>query len=112
MERIIQLNPDAILLSPYENSGNYGKLGQMGIPLVECADYMEGSPLGRTEWMKFYGILFGTEAHANGMFDNIEKEYKRLTALTDTVSYRPKVMIDRLYGNSMCLQPIQQWEDS
>ena len=100
MERIIQLNPDAILLSPYENSGNYGKLGQMGIPLVECADYMEGSPLGRTEWMKFYGILFGTEAHANGMFDNIEKEYKRLTALTDTVSYRPKVMIDRLYGNS------------
>ena len=100
MERIIQLNPDAILLSPYENSGNYGKLGQMGIPLVECADYMEGSPLGRTEWMKFYGILFGTEARANGMFDNIEKEYKRLTALTDTVSYRPKVMIDRLYGNS------------
>lgn len=100
LERIIQLNPDAILLSPFENSGTYGKVGQMGIPIIECADYMESSPLGRTEWMKFYGILFGTETQAAEMFKNIEQEYKRLIALTDTVSYRPKVMIDRLYGNS------------
>ena len=59
MERIIQLNPDAILLSPYENSGNYGKLGQMGIPLVDSADYMEGSPLGRAGWVNCSGLVLG-----------------------------------------------------
>ena len=59
IERIIALKPEAILVSPFENSGGYGKLDKLHIPLIEAADYMESSPLGRAEWMKFYGILFG-----------------------------------------------------
>ena len=39
IEKIIDLHPDAILLSPFENSGGYGKLEDIGIPLVECAEY-------------------------------------------------------------------------
>lgn len=59
IERIIALKPEAILVSPFENSGGYGKLDKLHIPLIEAADYMESSPLGRAEWMKFYGMLFG-----------------------------------------------------
>lgn len=59
IERIIALKPEAILLSPFENSGGYGKLDKLHIPIIEAADYMESSPLGRAEWMKFYGMLFG-----------------------------------------------------
>ena len=59
IERIIALKPEAILVSPFENSGGYGKLDKLRIPLIEAADYMESSPLGRAEWMKFYGMLFG-----------------------------------------------------
>ena len=58
IERIIALKPEAILVSPFENSGGYGKLDKLHIPLIEVADYMETSPLGRAEWMKFYGMLF------------------------------------------------------
>ena len=61
IERIIALKPEAILLSPFENSGGYGKLDKLHIPIIEAADYMESSPLGRAEWMKFYGMLFGNE---------------------------------------------------
>ena len=61
IERIIALKPDAILLSPFENSGGYGKLDKLHIPIIEAADYMESSPLGRAEWMKFYGMLFGKD---------------------------------------------------
>ncbi len=53
IERIIALKPEAILLSPFENSGGYGKLDKLHIPIIEAADYMESSPLGRAEWMKF-----------------------------------------------------------
>ena len=59
IERIIALKPEAILVSPFENSGGYGKLDRLHIPIIEAADYMESSPLGRAEWMKFYGMLFG-----------------------------------------------------
>lgn len=68
IERIIELQPDGIMLSPYESSGGYGQLGKLGIPLIECADYMETSPLGRAEWMKFYGILIGKKALADSLF--------------------------------------------
>ena len=61
IERIIALKPEAILVSPFENSGGYGKLDKLRIPLIEAADYMESSPLGRAEWMKFYGMLFGKD---------------------------------------------------
>lgn len=61
IERIIALKPEAILVSPFENSGGYGKLDKLHIPIIEAADYMESSPLGRAEWMKFYGMLFGKD---------------------------------------------------
>lgn len=59
IEKIIDLHPDAIMLSPFENSGGYGRVEKLNIPIIECADYMETSALGRAEWMRFYGLLFG-----------------------------------------------------
>lgn len=100
IEKIISLNPDGIMLSPFENSGTYGKLGQLGIPVIECADYMETSPLGRAEWMKFYGMLFGKEDVAERMFADTEKEYLQLKKIATGLSSRPRVLIDRLYGQT------------
>jgi iron complex transport system substrate-binding protein len=48
-ERIIQLHPDAMLVSPFESNTGHDKLGQLGMPIVECAEYMEPTALGRAE---------------------------------------------------------------
>lgn len=72
IERVMSLNPDAILLSPFENAG-YGRIGKMGIPIIECADYLETSPLGRAEWIKFFGLLYGKEVEADSIFTEVEK---------------------------------------
>lgn len=98
IERIMSLKPDAILLSPYENSGTYGRLGAMGIPVVECADYMEVSPLARAEWMKFYGLLFGCEEPAAEQFAITETRYNELRQKAATATHRPKVLLDGVYG--------------
>lgn len=99
LERIMQTRPQAILLSPFQNSNNsYGKVAELGIPIIECADYMENSPLGRAEWMRFYGLLFGKSQQADSLFDATEKSYRQLMALTDTVTYRPRVLLDQRYG--------------
>ena len=76
IERIIDLHPDAILLSPFENSGGYGRVEKLNVPIIECADYMETSSLGRAEWMRFYGLLFGKKAEADAMFASVERSYK------------------------------------
>ena len=78
MERIIDLHPDAILLSPFENSGGYGRIGKLNIPIIECADYMETSALGRAEWMRFYGMLFGAASQADSLFAEVDSCYQQL----------------------------------
>ena len=78
VEKIIGLRADAVFLSPFENSGGYGKLENINIPIIECADYMEDGALGRAEWMKFYGMLFGRESEADSLFRVVEENYLKL----------------------------------
>ena len=76
-ERLIDLGPDAILLSPFQNVGSYGNIEQLGIPIIPCADYMEGSALARAEWMRFYGRLFGCGERADSLFAAVEERNSR-----------------------------------
>lgn len=99
LERIMMLMPDAIMLSPFENSGGYGRVTSLGIPVIECADYMESSPLGRAEWMKFYGLLFGRKELADSLFGHSRDEYERLMKCVEGVDTRPEVLVDRMYGS-------------
>lgn len=98
-EKVICINPDGILLSPYENSGDYGKLAGLGAPIIECADYMESLPLGRAEWIKFFGILFGKISKSDSIWRNTRDQYEAIRGFTANVTYRPKVLVDNLYGD-------------
>ncbi len=99
-ERIIEQHPDAILLSPYENSGSYGKLGKLGITLIECADYMESSPLGRAEWIKFYGLLMGRENTADSIFHAVEKQYNDIKRHVANSKTCPTVVTEMKSGST------------
>lgn len=100
IEAIIDLSPDAILLSPFQNSGSYGRLGKLGIPIVECADYMETSALGRAEWMRFYGLLYGRAEVADSLFDAISTDYLDIKMLVAKEEKKPTVITDFKFGAS------------
>lgn len=124
IERIISLKPETILVSPFENSGGYGKLDKLHIPLIEVADYMEASPLGRAEWMKFYGMLFEKsdakdskteissskaeissskagifQSKADSLFAKIETEYLNLKAAAKKLPAGLSVLTERKTGS-------------
>lgn len=94
VERIVDFAPDAILLSPFENSGGYGRIEKLGIPIVECADYMETSPLGRAEWMRFFGMLFGRAGEADSLFCRVERDYLRLKEAAAGAQPRPTLLVE------------------
>lgn len=100
IEKIIDLHPDAIMLSPFENSGGYGRVEKLNIPIIECADYMETSALGRAEWMRFYGLLFGEPQKADSLFAEVEKNYNELKALVSPISYAPSVISELKNGSA------------
>lgn len=99
MERIIALKPEVLLISPFENSGGYGKLDKLNIPIIETADYMETSPLGRAEWMKFYGLLFISEERSDSLFSSIEKEYLALKAEAAKLPQGLSILTERKMGS-------------
>ncbi len=98
LEKIIKLRPQVIMLSPFENNDKYAKVGELGIPIIECADYMETSALGRAEWVRFYGMLFGKTDVSEKMFADTEKRYMDLKEKAKKATSRPKVLIDQRYG--------------
>lgn len=95
IERLVALKPDAIILSPFQNAG-YGVLTNLGVPIIECADYMEHTPLGRAEWIKLFGELLGCREKADSIFQATAREYSALSALTATVEKRPKVISEMI----------------
>lgn len=99
IEKLIDTRPDAVLVSPFENSGGYGKLEETGIPLVECPDYMETSALGRAEWMRFYGMLFGAEAAADSLFAVVDSSYQSLRNKVMLSSTCRTVLVDKMTGS-------------
>lgn len=95
LEKIIGINADAILISPFQNSGGYGRLNEWEKPIIETADYMETTALGRAEWMKFYGMLFGAEKQADSIFNDVETKYNSLKQIAKTAKTRHSVIIDK-----------------
>ena len=72
-----------------------GRIADMGE-----ADYMESLPLGRTEWIRFYGMLFGKEALADSIFRQTEKNYLDLKRLVKADMPRPTVISEKKFGAS------------
>lgn len=97
IERVIDLMPDALMPSPFEHSGGYGRLERLDIPIIECADYMENGPLARAEWMKFYGRLFGCGERADSLFATVEQAYLALKAIAEKAEKRPTLIVDKPY---------------
>jgi len=94
IEEIVRLRPQVILLSPFDNT-SHGAVGKLRIPLIECADYMETSALGRAEWMRFYGMLFGREQAADSLFAVVERRYEALKKLARASKIKRSILTER-----------------
>lgn len=99
IERIIALKPDAIILSPYEGM-SLGRLQKLGIPIIQAADYMETSSLGRAEWMRYYGRLFGCSKRADSLFHVVDSTYQSLKAFAAKLPKGKSILTERKTGST------------
>lgn len=98
IEKIIDIGAEYIIASPFQNS-NYGQAEKLGIPIIEAADYMESLPLGRSEWGRFYGLLFNKQQEADSIFHETEERYLSLKELAASATFRPTVFSEKRYGS-------------
>ncbi len=97
LEQLIQLSPEIVLATAQQGQG-YENLRNAGLTIVSLAEHLENHPLGRAEWIKVFGVLFGKEKESMQMFDSISSAYYRLKSLTEHVEDRPVVLSGKQYG--------------
>lgn len=99
LEKMIDIGAEVVIASPFQNS-SYGPVEKLGIPIVEGADYMEATPLGRAEWIRFYGLFLQQESKADSLFRQTESNYLALTELAKGVTQRPTVLSEKRFGST------------
>ncbi|MGI9542958.1 MAG: ABC transporter substrate-binding protein, partial [Cyclobacteriaceae bacterium] len=74
LESLIDISPELIIdFAMGSTYDQFETLQGTGIPVVLNADYMEETPLGRAEWIKFTAAFFDKEAEADSVFGKIEE---------------------------------------
>ncbi len=93
-EMLISLKPDLVVAyGVTAKATNYiNKLRELDIPAVINAEYLESSPLGKAEWVKFMAAFYNKEKLADKKFRMIERNYNELVAKTDNINEKPIVL--------------------
>jgi len=110
LEGIVELHPD--LMMGYLMTGDskqYTKIMDAGIPVVINADYLEDSPLGRAEWIKFTAAFFNLEEKADSVFSSIAINYNLLKNQALREKTRPTVFSGIVYGGTWYMPGGNSW---
>lgn len=101
LEKVIDLAPDLVLTYGYGDPQYdvHPKLLEAGVPVGLHSDYMESSPLGRSEWIKFVAAFFNDEAKANALFAATEARYEALATLAQAADEHPTVLLGAARGD-------------
>lgn len=94
IEKILDLSPD--LITTY-GTGNpqhdaHPQLLAAGLKVAINSEYMESTPLGHAEWIKFTALFFNQEQAVNQQFNQIVKEYQSVAAIAQKAQNQPTVI--------------------
>ncbi len=97
-EILISLQPDAVIGFTMGNTSKmYNTIRKNGIPVIFNGDWLEETPLGRAEWIKFFGALYNKDALADSIFKSIETKYLQAKEIAKNAEYIPTILTGILY---------------
>ncbi len=109
-EILIEMAPDAIVSFGLNNSNpTLDNLQKSGLKVLLNGDWNEQSPLGKAEWIKFFGALYGLDAKAKTIFSTIEKEFQTTLALAQKAKQKPSVLSGAMYQDQWFVPQGESW---
>lgn len=92
-EVILDLKPEIVIgFSVSAANKSLTTLQKSGIPVLYNGDWLEETPLGRAEWMKFFGVLFDKEKQADSIFKVIEANYLKAKNSALKATTKPTIL--------------------
>ena len=126
-ELLINLQPELVIGFGVSNTGQtYKNIKKSGIKVIMNSDWLEQTPLGKAEWIRFFGALYDKDSLASMRFNKIVADYKKIKKQLLSVKDKPTVISGSLYqdvwhmpaGNSFVAQFLKDaqtnylWKDS
>lgn len=111
-EILIDLAPDALVAFGINSTNKtLNSLEQSGLKVLYNGDWTEETPLGKAEWIKFFGALYGLDNKAEELFNTIEKNYKEAQKLQRQAlrEYEPTVLSGAMWQNEWQLPQGGSW---
>ncbi|MFK5972351.1 MAG: ABC transporter substrate-binding protein [Flavobacteriaceae bacterium] len=97
-EIVIALKPEVVVGFGIDGQNKaYETLRRSNIPVVYNGDWIEDTPLGKAEWIKFFAPFFQKEVLADSIFKTIEKEYTAIKNLAKKAKTKPTVLTGGLF---------------
>ncbi|WP_264553639.1 ABC transporter substrate-binding protein [Flavobacterium sp. N2038] len=110
VEQLIELSPDLIVTFGVDNNNPMlDNLKKSGLNVLIQGDWMEQSPLGKAEWIKLYGALFGKEDKAKELFDKIVTSYNQAKKLVADKPATSKVLYGSMYEDVWYVAKGNSW---
>lgn len=109
-EVILDLQPDIIVgFSVDGDLKTYKNLEKSGQKIIFNGDWTEKTPLGKAEWIKFFGALYDLDAKADQLFASIEKEYNSVLTVAKKTKSQPSILAGAIYEDQWFLPQGDSW---
>ena len=110
-ETLLELQPDVVIgFSIDGGNKSLNTIQKSGIPVVFNSDWTESSPLGKAEWIKFFGAFYGKMDAAIAFFEEVEKEYLSAKELAKKAGDRSTVLSGAMYKDQWYLPAGDSWQ--
>ena len=110
-ESLLALKPDVVIGFSIDGSNkSFNTIQKSGIPVVFNSDWTENSPLGKAEWIKFFGAFYGKIDTATAFFDQVEKDYLAAKELAKNATKKPSVVAGAMYKDQWYLPAGESWQ--
>lgn len=109
-EIVIDLNPDVLVsFAINESNQTLENLKQAGIKVLLNGDWNEKNPLGKAEWIKFFGALYDKDQEAKEIFERIKSEYQLAKELALTSTQKPSILTGNIFEDVWYLPKGDSW---
>ncbi|WP_460219568.1 ABC transporter substrate-binding protein [Psychroserpens sp. MEBiC05023] len=97
-EALLDIHPDIVVAFGVDGTNkSMETIKKAGIPVIYNGDWVEKTPLGKAEWIKFFGVLYGKEKEADSIFNQIEADYLEAKLIAQKALTQPTVLSGAMY---------------
>lgn len=109
-EVILDLQPSVIIGYGIDNKNpTLDNLQKSGLKVILNGDWNEETALGKAEWIKFFGAIYGKQKQAEETFDKIEKDYLKTLEIAKLTKTTPTVLVGDMFEDRWYLPKGTSW---